>query len=86
MGDLRIKRNESSVVDMNSDPVDFLEDNAVFVKVVNTVVQDSIQQKLRIHHHNEPVILHISTSTHRQRNVIDILASIPHLSSWLEHL
>ncbi len=60
-----IERNECAVVDVDSDPVNLLEDNTAFVEVVDAVIKQSIELELRVHHNNKPIILNKAASTHR---------------------
>lgn len=59
LGDLGIEGNERSIIDVDSDPVNFLEDNAPLIKVQDAIVDKAIEQEIRMHDHNKPIIFNI---------------------------
>ena len=60
LGDFRVERDEGSVVDVDGDPVDFLEDYTPLIEIVYAVVYHPVELELRIHHHDKPVVLRVT--------------------------
>jgi len=71
---------------LDSYPVYLWVHNAVFVKVVNTVVENTIQWELRVHYDNKPVILCETSTAHCQWHVINELVQVSHFGPCLKHL